>query len=160
MHRAGLTFVEILLSIVVIALLGVAIQTTMVSTVHGVQVDRDSEIRRHVTLDLLERFCHPYSDVDSLFPAGGTNPHTRELSVDEAVSMLGMRPEEGQLTRKLLEVGGVTGFSLVWHRGVAVAPGDPAQALRLDRLWVRPVTSSAAPGAVVNSFRVFAVRGS
>jgi hypothetical protein len=158
MRRHGLSLAEILIATLVLAGLGVAIQSLMVSTLQGVQVDRVSEVKRNITLDLLERFAHPYSTVDELFVRSVGSPATREMSVAEAITTIGMTPEDAAVAKAILATGKVTGFMLVWHRGVANSAPGSGRTLRLDRLWCHPVEAEGR-GARVNSFRVFHVRG-
>lgn len=156
--RSALSLVEVLIAVAVLAVLGLAVQTTMVQTLRGIEVDRESEMKRHVVRDLLERFCHPYSDIDSLFPPN-TTVGNRQLTVDEALGFLGMPDAERDLTAKILRNAEVIGFSMTWHRALAAGMGDPERALRLDRLVVKPVQLGNRPGATISSFRVFAIRG-
>lgn len=156
--RSALTLVEVLIAVAVLAVLGMAVQTTMVQTLRGIAVDRESEMKRHVVQDLLERFCHPYSDIDSLFPPN-TTVGNRQLTVDQALALIGMPAPERDLTAQILKSAEVIGFSLTWHRQLAAGMGDPDRALRLDRLVVKPVQLGNRPGATISSFRVFAIRG-
>lgn len=158
-RRHGLSIVEVLLAFAVLGVLGLAVQSSMIQTVQGLQVDRESEMKRHVVLDLLERFCHPYTDIDSLFPAGATGTSTKEVTVEEALALIAMPDEEAAVSAQILKNAQITGFSLVWSKGLRVADGDPERAIRLDRLVVKPVQTGQGPGAQVTSFRVFAVRG-
>jgi len=155
--RTALSLAEVLIATLVLAGLGVAVQTLMVSTLKGVQVDRVSEVKRNITLDLLERFAHPESSVATLFPPDAPVPASRELSFDEVADKLGFSESEAQTARAILAAGKVTGFKLVWHRGVSVSLPGSGRSMRLDRLWCQPIEAEGR-GAHVSSFRVFHVR--
>jgi hypothetical protein len=156
--RRAVTMIEVLIAFLVIAGLGVTVQGLMVSTIQGIQIDRASEVKRNMTLDLLEKFCHPYTSLTSLFGEKPTFPATREIPVDKAIEAVGLPVEEGKVVKAILETAGVYSFSLTWQKGLEVGPGSPASALRLDQLFVRPVETKTGPGARLNSFRVFYVR--
>jgi hypothetical protein len=157
--RRAVTFVEVLIAFLVIAGLGVTVQGLMVSTIQGIQIDRASEVKRNMTLDLLERFCTPYSDLFSIFPATITFPATREISVDEAITLTQIPAAEAAVVKTILQTAGINSFSLTWQKRLDAGSGDDSSALRLDQLFVRPVETKNTPGARLNSFRVFYVRG-
>lgn len=154
----AVTFVEVLIAFLVIAGLGVTVQGLMVSTIQGIQIDRASEMKRNLTLDLLEKFCHPYTDLFSIFGENPTFPAIREIPIDKAIDFVGLPVPEGKIVKAILETAGVYSFLLTWQKGLEVGPGSPASALRLDQLFVRPVETKGGPGARLNSFRVFYVR--
>lgn len=156
--RRALSLAEVMIATAVLACLGVAIQTLMVNTLRGVQVDRVSEVKRNITLDLLERYSHPHSSISTLFPENAPVPATRVLTVDEVAKKIELSEVEARVAKAILASGQVTGFQLVWHRGVATSLPGSGRSLRLDRLWCYPV-DNAPRGARVNSFRVFHVRG-
>lgn len=162
-RRRALSLIEVLLALAIIASLGVAIQSLMVGTVSGIGVDRLSEVKRHMVLDLLERFCHPYSDIEAVVaggqPVAAGAPLTRVLTVDQAIAVVALPDRHAPVTRAVLTAGEVTGFTLVWTKGASVGKGNPEKALRLDTLWVFPVNARPTRGAQVSSFRIFAVRG-
>lgn len=112
-----------------------------------------------MTLDLLERFCHPYSSIASLYPAGSEPVKTRTLTVDEAMTAVAMPDEHRPIMKSILETGSVTGFNLVWERAKSKGLGDPSRALALNVLWVFPVISKNHPGPRVDAFRAFYLRG-
>lgn len=157
--RRGLSLVEVMIALAVLGVLGIAVQSAMIQTVAGLSVDRESELKRHVVLDLLERFCHPYSDIDSLFPPGTTGTATKQITVEEALALTALPDEESAVASQILKSASISGFSLIWSKALTVAAGDPERALRLDRLVVKPVQVSQGPGATIASFRMFAVRG-
>ena len=64
-RRSGISFIEILIAMLIIAGLGVTIQSMMVSTVQGIGYDRATETKRQMALDLLERFAHPHTDIEA-----------------------------------------------------------------------------------------------
>jgi hypothetical protein len=157
MSRRAISLVEVLVAVAVMAVLGFSIHDTMFATLRGVQVDRVSEARRQLTLDLLERFAHPYSDIALLFAKDVASPAVRELSVDEALRMVAIPDAERALVKSTLASGAVKGFSLVWHRGLAIGEGQ-SHRLRRDRLWVHTVFTKVQSGPQLASFRVFYVR--
>mgnify|MGYP001600815030 CR=1 FL=1 len=159
LRAGGFSLVEVLIAAAVLALVGVFIQGTMVQTLRGVQIDRLTEAKRQLTLDLLERFCHPYSSIGSLYPPGNEPVKTRTLTVEQAMDAVAMPDEHRVLMKSILETGYVTGFNLVWERAKAKGIGDPNRALALNILWVFPVVSKAHPGPRVDSFRAFYIRG-
>jgi hypothetical protein len=157
---------EVLIAVLVLAILGVSIQSTMVGTLQGVQIDRASEVKRRVCLDLLERFCHPYSDIESLFavppqapPDGGPTKFTRELTVDETLKVIAMPGREATSVKQTLQIGNVRGFNLVWTRGLRVEQAGSPATLRLDRLWCHAVIPRPQPGVTSDAFRMFCLRG-
>lgn len=155
------SLVEVLVATLVMAALGFSLYDTMISTTRGVQVDRASEARRQITLDLLERFAQPYSDVQYLFPRGDAarGPVTRELDLDQAMELVAIPTGDRALLKSILVSGSIKGFTVVWHRGLTVGGGDKLR-LRKDRIWIYPVFTRVVPGAQGGSFRVFAVRES
>lgn len=155
--RRGISLVEVMVAVAVMAVLGFSVYDTMFSTVRGVQVDRVTQARRQIVLDLLERFAQPYSDIAYFFPENAPSPATRELSVDEAMTAVGIAQTERSILKSILESGSVKGFNLVWHRGLAIGEGESAR-LRKDRLWVYTVFTARVSGPQTASFRVFAVR--
>lgn len=156
-RRGGISLVEVMVAVAVMAVLGFSVYDTMFSTVRGVQVDRVTQARRQIVLDLLERFAQSYSDIAYFFPENAPSPATRELSVDEALRIVSVGESERPLVKSILESGAVKGFNLVWHRGLAIGEGESAR-LRKDRLWVYTVFTTRASGPQTASFRVFAVR--
>lgn len=155
----GFSLVEVLIAAVVLAVVGVFIQGTMVQTLRGVGIDRLTEAKRQMTLDLLERFCHPYSSIASLYQPGNQPVKTRALTLDESMDAVAMPDEHRKLMKGILESGGVTGFNLVWERAKSKGAGDPARAIFLNVLWVFPIVSQKTPGTRVDSFRAFYIRG-
>jgi type II secretory pathway pseudopilin PulG len=155
------SLVEVLVAALVMAALGFSVYDAMVSTTRGIQVDRASEARRQITLDLLERFAQPYSDVHYLFPRGDAprGPVTRELDLDQAMDAVAIPTADRPLLKSILSSGSIRGFTVVWSRGLTVGGGDKLR-LRKDRIWIHPVFTRVVPGAQSGSFRVFAVRES
>jgi len=160
-RRSGMSLVEVLVAALVMAALGFSLHDAMVSTTRGIQVDRATEARRQLTLDLLERFAQPYSDVQYLFPrtGGAPGPVTRELGIDEAMDLVAVPAADRPLLKEVLTAGSIRGFTVLWHRGLTVGSGAKHR-LRKDRIWIYPVFTRAVPGAQIGSFRVFAVRES
>ena len=154
----GVSLVEVCLAAVVLAVAGVAIQGTMVSTLRGIEVDRAQDVVRNLTLDLLERFCHPYSDVEAVFPAQSATSSLHEINVDEALEIVAVPEADRPRLRALIAQAGLDGFSLVLERGLLPGAGDPARAGRLHLLWVRPRTIDLSQHAA-GAFRVFSLRG-
>lgn len=165
MSRAGVSFMEILIAMLVIAGLGVTIQGMMVSTVQGIGFDRATEAKRQLALDLLERFAHPHTDIEALFtPPGGTpramkETHTRELTLEECITLVAMPEKQAKVVTEILRANHFIGFTLAWTKGMEVGKGDADFALRSDLLWVFPRQTRNVRGALVSSFRVFAARG-
>ena len=157
-RRHAVSIIEVLLGAAILGSLGASIQGNLIATVRGVSVDRTSEATRHLVVDLLERFCHPYSDIDAIWPADVRSPAVRTLTVDEAIGLVAIPAAEAETLKRVLASGGVTGFTLAWTRGVAYGAHSQHNALRLDKLWVLTVRSASAPGPRIDAFRVFAVR--
>jgi len=165
--RRGFSLVEIMLAVLVLAVLGLTIQGAMVSTLKGVRVDRLTEAKRHVALDLLEMLCQPYSPIGSLVAVPDSDPSplptdglplaplTRELTVDETIQVLGIPADEGEILKKTLEAGYVRGFTLTWIRRIKPGAGDPRRTHRLDTLWVAIQVTQEHRGPRIDSFRVF-----
>ena len=156
--RCGISLAEVMVAALILALLGVSIGQVVVSSLRGIQVDRLAEAKRNLTLDLLERFCHPYSDLDALFAEDAKGTAERELTVEEAIGFVGLPTREGQTLREILSSGGVTGFTLVWKR-IGAGDGNNGQALTMQVLACTAKVSQAQQGPTVRSFRVFTVRG-
>lgn len=156
--RGGLSIVEVLIAMMVIAGLGLAIWDASISTTRGVGADRLQEAVRHVKLDILERCCQPYSVVPQLF-AGLPKPYRRVLTLDESFELIGMDAGDARTLKAILTAGGVEGFTLMWEPGRGTGKGKKALALRLDVLSVIPALKGDSPGPRVESFRVFFTRG-
>lgn len=160
-----MSLVEVLIAVLVLATLGVAIQSTMVGTLQGIQIDRATEVKRHVCLDLLERFATPYSDVESLFARGdvakidGKVAVSRSVTVDEALAMIAVSGPEAAAIKQTLQTAGVTAFTLAWNKGLQAEGSDAPAALRMDKLWCFPVTARTQPGGSGAGFRLFCLRG-
>lgn len=156
-NRRAISLIEVLVALLVMAGLGVSIYDTMFSTLRGVSVDRVSQARRQMTLDLLERFAQPYSDIAHFFRDTPRTHAELELSIDEAMKIVAIPDSERPLLKSILQSGSVHGFTLVWHRGLAIGEGETRR-LRKDRLWVHTVFTAAQKGPQISSFRVFYVR--
>lgn len=160
-----MSLVEVLIAVLVLATLGVAIQSTMVGTLQGIQIDRATEVKRHVCLDLLERFATPYSDIESVFERSevakvdGRVALARSLTIDEALTMIAVSGPEAAAIKQTLQTAGVTAFTLAWNKGLQAEAPDAPSALRMDKLWCFPVTARAAPGGSGAGFRLFCLRG-
>jgi prepilin-type N-terminal cleavage/methylation domain-containing protein len=163
--RCGVTFIEILVAMAILAGLGITIQSLMVTTVQGIGIDKVTEAKRQMVLDLLERFGHPYSDIEALFKRPGSAPVVAgkaafaTLTLDEAIALIAIPDKQAAITKATLVAGGTTGFTVSWTKAVEPGAGDPDLALRLDELWVFPVQSADVRGSFVSSFRVFSTRG-
>lgn len=157
----GLTLIEVLIATLVIAGLGLAIYEGAILSTRGVGADRLKEVQRGLCMDLLERFCQPYTDVAGLYDRAKHKgpPFVRALSVDEVLETLAVDAKEAPAIKSILAAGKVDGFSLSWHPRIDAGRGPRTLALRLDALWVSPVLSGESPGARVEAFRVFAARG-
>lgn len=155
----GVSLVEVLVALLIIACLGVTIQSLMVSTISGIGIDRASEVKRNMVLDLLERFCHPYSDLEVLFPKNSPPVATREISIDDAIRIVQIPEKEAAVVKAILTADGIVAFSLTWTRGFTTGSGAAGKALRLDLLWCKPVQQNPAAGSMMNTFRIFYVRG-
>lgn len=157
--RIGMGLLEAVLALFVLSVVGLAIHSGLLSTVRRVQTDRSTEAARNLTLDLLERFCQPYTDVDSLFGPEVTTGGTRRLTLEEALALVGTSRPEVTTHIKALAQGRVSGVDLIWRRGTAAHWADPDSALRLDTLEVRPAYDRPRDGPWVGGFRAFWVRG-
>jgi prepilin-type N-terminal cleavage/methylation domain-containing protein len=155
--RHGFSLIEVLVASLILAGVGLAVYDTLIASTRGIAVDRATEAKRRLVLDLLERFCHPYSDVELFFARGAPSPATRQLTVDEVLELVALPAQDRPLLKQILATASVSGFTLAWTRGLAVGTGK-RDALRLDKLWVYPVTTKAERGPVVDSFRMFYVR--
>ena len=157
--RRGFSLVEVLLSVAVLSVLAAAIYGTMMASLRGIGVDRLTEAKRHLTLDLLEVLCQPYSALPALIKDPDANAATLSLSIDDALALVGMPDDDRPRLKAIFATGQVTGFTLVWSRTLAHGDGDAAAALRLNKLWVHPILSGGQPGPAVDSFRIFYTRG-
>lgn len=171
LHRArgrrGLSLIDALMAALVLGVLGLTVQSLMVSTLRGVRVDRLTEAKRHVVLDYLEWLCHPYSPIASIvppptaetgpLPTSGDQlpPLTRELTVDEAVDRLAIPEKEAEVMKQILKSGHVQGFTLTWTRRIKPGAGDPSRTWRLDRLTVSTKVTREHQGPLIDSFRIF-----
>lgn len=158
-RACGQSLVEVLVAVLVMGVLGFSLYDAMFATVRGVQVDRVNELRRQLTLDLLERFGQPYSDIEWLFSKGTPSPATKQLDLDTAMKMVAIPETERPVIKSILASASVLGFTIVWHRGLTVGSGEKNR-LRKDRIWVHTVYGTAQPAARIDSFRVFCVRES
>jgi prepilin-type N-terminal cleavage/methylation domain-containing protein len=153
------TLIEVLIATLVLAGLGLSIYEMAISSTRGVATDRLSEVQRGLVQDLLERFCQPNTDIASMFPEQPKNFRSRTFTVDEALAIVHVEPEEAPTLKAILTAGKVEGFTLVWQPRIGQGKGSAADALRLDSLSVAPVLVGDSPGPRIESFRVFAVRG-
>jgi hypothetical protein len=158
MSRRALSLVEVIIATLVLAGLGLAIYETVISSTRGLAADRLTEAKRNLVLDLLERFCQPYTDIPALF-AGRSPPYVRQLTIDEVFDIVRMPTAERPTLKAILAAGKVEGFSLAWTPRLEAGRGTTAEALRLDALWCAPVVAGDSPGARVECFRIFQARG-
>lgn len=160
MHgRRGVTLLEVLISTLVLASLGMAIYEGAISSTRGVTTDRLTELTRGLCADLLETFCQPYTNIPALFPRDAAPVRTKVFTVDEVFSMVGIPAAEAPGLKATLAAGQVDGFAITWKPRIDQGRGKSANALRLDVLWVTPQVSGDSPGGRVEVFRVFAARG-
>jgi prepilin-type N-terminal cleavage/methylation domain-containing protein len=155
--RRAFTIVEVLVATVILSGVGLLVYDTLIASTRGIGIDRVTEAKRRLTLDLLERFCHPYSDIELVYPANAPSPAVRQLTLDEALDFVAVPKPSRPVLKQTLANGSVIGFTLAWSRGLVVGRGK-SEALRLDKLWVHPVMTKQAPGPAVDSFRMFYVR--
>lgn len=73
-----------------------------------------------------KRFCHPYSDIDSLFPPGTTGTATKQITVEEALALTALPDEESAVASQILKSASISGFSLIWSKALTVAAGIPS----------------------------------
>lgn len=157
MIRRGVSLVEVLFAVIVFSLLSIAFYGTLVSSLRGIAADRLTEAKRFVTQDLLERFCHPYSDLPAFMPAGA--PSMRDVTLDEALAWTGVPAESARQAREILRVGGVTGFTLVWEKQIDDRTSFGPRSLHLHRLTCIPKITSRSAGPRVDAFRIWSMRG-
>lgn len=159
--RRAFTLLEVLLATLVIAGLGLAIYEGAILSTRGIGTDRLKEIERGLCMDLLERFCQPYTDVAGLFDRATqkTPPFVRTLTVDETLELLAIEPKQVATMKSILVSGRIEGFTVTWHPRVDEARGPRPLALRLDALWVAPLVTGESPGMNTEAFRLFAARG-
>ena len=156
--RRGFSLIEGLLSILILAVTGLGVYELLIQSTRGVAVDRLTEVKRHLILDLLERYCQPYSEVPALFH-GKPPPYLRQLSLDEVFEIVAIPAAEAAELKATLVNGKDEGFSLAWTPRLEAGRGDVNGALRLDGLWCTAVVAGDSPGPRVQAFRVFAARG-
>lgn len=158
---AAFSLVEVLIATLVLAVLGLAIYESAISSTRGVATDRLTEATRGICMDLLERFCQPYTDLPALFPPPRAKgpPFQRELSLDETFAIVGIPDKQVPVLRSILTSGKVEGFTLSWQPRVDKGRGATPSALRLDLLAITPKVPGDSPGHRVESFRFFAARG-
>lgn len=159
--RRAFTLIEVLLATLVIAGLGLAIYEGAILSTRGVGTDRLKEIERGLSMDLLERFCQPYTDVAGLFDraAQKTPPFIRTLTIDETLDVLAVDSEQAATMKSILVSGKIEGFTVTWHPRVDEARGPRPLALRLDALWVAALATGESPGMNTEAFRIFCARG-
>lgn len=157
MH-AAVSLVEVLVAALVLSVVGTALYSSMTATVRTAGLDRSDEARRQVLHDLLERYAQDFSDLASLWPPGAAAPFTRTLTVDEALEATGNLPATSTTLKASLSTGQVTGFTLAYSPAISIAAGDPARAVRLDRLYAMTELAPEARGPAVVSFRLFVGR--
>lgn len=156
--RRAISLVEMLIASLVLATLGLAIYENLIQTTRGVNTDRLTEAKRHLTLDLLERFSQTYTDLPHLFQ-GEKAPYIKQLTIDQTFEVLGIQDPEARTLKAILVAGKVEGFTLTWTPRQASGRGNKAAALRLDALWVQAVVAGDSPGARIESFRLSCARG-
>jgi hypothetical protein len=158
MRRSAISLVEMLIASLVLATLGLAIYENLIQTTRGVNTDRLTEAKRHIVLDLLERFSQTYTDLPHLFQ-DEKKPFRKKLTVDQAFEVLGIKDPEAKTLRDILTAGKVEGFTVSWTPRQASGRGNKAAALRLDALWVQAAVAGDSPGMRVESFRLSYARG-
>ena len=155
--RKAFSLVETLIATAVLATLGLAVYEVLIQSTHGVTTDRLTEAKRHIVLDLLERFSQPYTDLPAMF--GDKPPFTRKLELDETFQVLHIPDADVPTLKAILVAGKVDGFTLSWTPRQKSGRGDKASALRLDTLWVTPSVAGDSPGPRTESFRISFARG-
>ena len=152
-----MSLVEVLVATLIVSGLAIGVYDSLIASNRALSVDRVSEVKRRMSLDLIERFAHPYSDIELVFPKSVKTPAVKQLTIDEAMELVAVPAESRMLLKAILSGGHVVGFTLAWSRGLVIGAGKSDQ-LRLDKLWVHPVVNEATPGASGASFRMFYVR--
>lgn len=159
MKRHAFSMVEVLLAALTIGVLGMVIYEMAIASTRGVSTDRLVEAQRHMCLDLLERFCQPTTDLPELYKGDTAKARVKTLSLDDAMKLVAIHPDEMPTLKAILTAGKVEGFTLAWTPRCDQGRGDIKSALRLDALFVTPVVSGDTPGQRVETFRLFAARG-
>ena len=158
-RRPAFSLVETLIAALVLSTLGLAVYEVLIQSTHGVTTDRLTEAKRHLTLDLLERFCQPATDLPAMFDRSKDPPYIRTLTLDETFQVLSIPEKEIPPLKQILQSGKVEGFTLSWTPRQKSGRGNKELALRLDALWVTPVVSGDSPGPRTESFRLSFARG-
>ena len=156
--RRGISLVEMMIATLVLATLGLAIYENLVQTTRGVAADRLTEAKRHLVLDLLERYSQTYTELPALFQ-GEKKPYRKELTIDQTFDIVAIPEKERATLKAILTSGKVEGFTLSWEPRMVSGRGAKEAALRLDALWCLARTAGDSPGAKVESFRLSYARG-
>jgi hypothetical protein len=139
------------------ALLIVASATTARST----RAAPDSEVVRvaaQVALDVLERFCTPYSDISTLFPEGTSERATRTIGVRPLLEALGIDGRDAESLALALKRGGIDEFEIVWEPQLSKGAGKEGF-VRKGRLSCRAKAPAKEQPLYPAHFRVWVMRG-
>jgi hypothetical protein len=116
-----------------------------------------TRLEEQIALDFLERFGHPYSDVEVLFPEDTQTTARRRFTVGEMMSMLGILGATAADIERVLAAGGVGEFEIEWQPSIMRGYGNQ-NVLRKDRLACRAVRTGEIPDGHGVFFRVFVRR--
>lgn len=155
--RRAISLVEMIIASLVLATLGLAIYENLAQATRGVAADRLTEAKRHLVLDVLERFSQTYTDLPAQFPP--RPPYRKELTIDETFELVAIPEAERPTLKAILTAGKVEGFTISWEPRMAAGRGVKELALRLDALSCLARVAGDSPGARIESFRLSFARG-
>lgn len=147
-----------LIAALVLATLGLAIYDNLIQVTRGVTADRLTEAKRHIVLDMLERFSQTYTDLPAVFH-GQPQPYAKTFTLDQTFEAIAIPASERPTLKAILESGKVEGFTLTWTPRTQSGRGAKEAALRLDALFCLAVVAGDSPGSRVESFRLSFSRG-
>src|SRR5204863_500699 len=81
---------------------------------------------RGLCMDLLERFCQPYTDVPALFPGDKGQARTKTFPVDQVLELVAVPAKELPTMKAVLAAGKVEGFTMTWRPRVDQGRGKTA----------------------------------
>ena len=159
--RAAISLLEVLIATLVLATLGLAIYELGIGSTRGVAIDRLTQAQRGLAQDLLEQLAQPYTGLPALFPTprGDGPAYSKLFTLDQVFAIVQIPADEIPALKATLVNGKVEGFVLTWRPRLDAGRGATDDALRLDYLQVLAQVPADSPGPRVETFRVFAARG-